>query len=122
MIVGLIEFLSKDRDQDIKMVEIGLSILSADPSENEHVSPAREWAIRLVEKHSGEEFSVEDKKLLLNEPIKTANSYSGDDVLGAFKFGLEKAREKQEKSSVSSKTLSEIEQLERALNKINESQ
>lgn len=68
VVVGGIEYLSKDREQDIRMVEIGLGILRADPVEKQ-ISPAREWAIRLIEKHSGEEFNSEDKRLLLTNPI-----------------------------------------------------
>lgn len=70
VIVGGIEYLSKDRELDIKMVEIGLSILRSDPSKEGQISPAREWAITLVEKHSGQDFTDEDKRNLLVQPLR----------------------------------------------------
>jgi hypothetical protein len=42
------------------MVQIGVSILSADPSKSD-VAPAREWAMKLVEQHSGLPFSDKDR-------------------------------------------------------------
>lgn len=53
---------------DAKMVEIGVSILAADPSKSD-VTPARQWAIDLVEKHSGEPFNAVDKSNLLHHPL-----------------------------------------------------
>lgn len=53
---------------DAKMVELGIGILSADPSKTE-VSPARQWALELVEEHSGKKFSEVDRESLLNHPI-----------------------------------------------------
>jgi hypothetical protein len=53
---------------DSKMVEIGIGILSADPTKSD-VTPARQWAIDLVEKHSGQPFSDEDRKSLLHHAI-----------------------------------------------------
>jgi hypothetical protein len=55
---------------DAAMVQIGVNILSADPTKSD-VAPAREWAISLVEKHSGHEFSAEDRGNLLHHPIQT---------------------------------------------------
>ncbi len=78
--VAGIEYFSKDRELDIRMVEIGLGILKADPSENEQISPAREWAIRLVETHSGQKFSENDQKLLLSKPIDIAYGWASSDV------------------------------------------
>jgi hypothetical protein len=55
---------------DASMVQIGVSILSADPGKSD-VTPAREWAIKLVEKHSGEPFTPADREDLLHHPINT---------------------------------------------------
>lgn len=54
---------------DSKMVEIGVSILSADPGKD--VVPARQWAITLVELHSGHPFEPSDREKLLRHPIQT---------------------------------------------------
>ncbi|WP_282046548.1 hypothetical protein [Roseibium album] len=72
VIVGGIEYFSKNRELDIQLIEIGLSILRADPAE-EQISPAREWAITLVEKHSGEGFG-EDRERLKNHPVQRVTS------------------------------------------------
>jgi hypothetical protein len=56
---------------DAEMVQIGVGILSADPSKSD-VAPAREWAIKLVETHSGQDFSVQDRASLLHHPIQTS--------------------------------------------------
>jgi hypothetical protein len=55
---------------DAQMVQIGVGILSADPGKSD-VAPAREWAITLVERHSGQEFSPQDRANLLHHPIQT---------------------------------------------------
>jgi hypothetical protein len=53
------------------MVQIGVSILSADPSKSD-VAPAREWAMKLVEEHSGLPFSDKDRDSLLHHPLDLA--------------------------------------------------
>jgi hypothetical protein len=54
---------------DAQMVQIGVAILSADPSKSD-VTPARQWALDLVEEHSGKKFSPVDRDTLLHHPIK----------------------------------------------------
>ncbi|MBO6759224.1 MAG: hypothetical protein JJ902_23075 [Roseibium sp.] len=66
-----VQYFSKDRELDIRMVEIGLSILRADPKEDDQISPARTWAIEVVERFSGQAFDDEDKAALINQPIRT---------------------------------------------------
>jgi hypothetical protein len=56
---------------DAQMVQIGVNILSADPSKSD-VAPARGWAIELVEKHSGQAFSAQDRESLLHHPLDLA--------------------------------------------------
>jgi hypothetical protein len=53
---------------DAQMVQIGVGILSADPAKSD-VSPAREWAMTLVEQHSGQAFSEKDRENLLHHPL-----------------------------------------------------
>lgn len=59
---------SRNRELDIKLVEIGISILRADPKETQ-TNAAREWAIRIIEAHSGQKFSQEAKNELLNKKL-----------------------------------------------------
>lgn len=54
---------------DAQMVEIGVTLLSADPGKSD-VVPARKWAIDLVEKHSGQPFNADDRQSLLHHPIQ----------------------------------------------------
>ena len=67
--------LTKDHELRIKLVEIGIGILRADPKDD--ITPARAWAIRVIENNSGVEFSEEDKTLLLHKPLL---SHVGDYV------------------------------------------
>lgn len=64
-----LQYLSEGRQSDIQMVEIGLSILRADPKSNP-ANPAREWAIELVEKYSGLSFDPADRAALENDGIR----------------------------------------------------
>jgi hypothetical protein len=61
-------WLSKDRELDIRLVEIGISILRAKPDET-GVTPARQWAIDVIEKHSGTKFSKADRQALLQKQL-----------------------------------------------------
>jgi hypothetical protein len=61
---------------DAQMVQIGVSILSADPSKSD-VAPARDWAIRLVQEHSGQPFSEAERDSLLKHPIQTLPARAG---------------------------------------------
>ena len=45
---AVFQWLSKRREHDIKMVEIGLAILKVDPEKSPD-APARDWAIEIVE-------------------------------------------------------------------------
>jgi hypothetical protein len=63
-------YSNRNRELDIKFVEIGLSVLRADPKETQ-TNGARGWAIKIIENYSGEKFSEEAKKELLTGPIKT---------------------------------------------------
>jgi hypothetical protein len=61
-------YANRNRELDIKLVEVGLSILRADPKETQ-TNGAREWAIKIVETYSGQAFSEEAKKELLNRKL-----------------------------------------------------
>jgi|SRR4030088_599791 hypothetical protein len=57
-------YTNRNRELDIKIVEMGISILRADPKETQ-TQGAREWAIQVIERFSGETFSKEAKSELL---------------------------------------------------------
>jgi hypothetical protein len=62
-------YTNRNRELDIKLVEIGIGILHADPSKETQTQGAREWAIKVIEKFSGEHFSIEAKNELLNHKL-----------------------------------------------------
>jgi hypothetical protein len=51
------------------LVAIGLGILRADPKEAQ-TNATREWAIKLIETHSGQPFSEQAKNELLNNRLR----------------------------------------------------
>lgn len=64
---GYFSLASKNEELRVHLVEIAFGILRADPKEG--VSPARGWAIEVIEKDSGVTFSKEDREALLSKPI-----------------------------------------------------
>jgi hypothetical protein len=61
-------YTARNRELDIELVKIGIGILRADPKETQ-TAGAREWAIRLVEARSGQPFSEEARKELLQNQL-----------------------------------------------------
>jgi hypothetical protein len=59
--------VGKDEEVRVHLVEIAIGILRADPKED--VTPARAWAIDVIEKNSGVKFLAEDRAALLHKPI-----------------------------------------------------
>jgi hypothetical protein len=59
-------FAAKDQEP-VRLVEIAVGILRADPKEG--VAPARAWALDVLEKNSGVPFSKEDREALLKKPL-----------------------------------------------------
>jgi hypothetical protein len=51
---GYLAFASKDQELKVHLVEIAIGILRADPKED--VTPARGWALDVIEKNSGVPF------------------------------------------------------------------
>jgi hypothetical protein len=62
-------YTSRNRELDIKLVEIGIGILRADPKETGGVTAARGWAVQVIENYSRVRFSDEDRKALLESPL-----------------------------------------------------
>jgi hypothetical protein len=66
---GWFTYAGKDQELRVHLVEIAVSILRADPKED--VGAAREWAIDIMERNSGVNFSGEDRAALLHKPLQT---------------------------------------------------
>ncbi|MCV0423867.1 MAG: hypothetical protein K5905_00185 [Roseibium sp.] len=70
LVVGGFDYLTKDRGHDIEMVKIGVQILRVDPNKNPEIGDAgREWAMRLINRYSGESLTVSEMDQLRTSPI-----------------------------------------------------
>lgn len=59
---------NSDRSLEVKLVEIAVGILLADPTKSD-VNPAREWATDTIEKYSQVKFKPKDKADLLKHNL-----------------------------------------------------
>ena len=57
------------QELNARLVEIGIAILRADPKEAQ-TNATREWAMRLIETHSGQPFSEQARSELLNNRLR----------------------------------------------------
>jgi hypothetical protein len=61
-------YTSRGRELDIKLVEIGIGILRADPKET-GLTAARGWAVQVIEDNSRVKFSSADRETLMLRPL-----------------------------------------------------
>jgi|GEM_PF-5598720 len=61
-------YFNKNRDLDIKMVEIALGILREDP-EKSNIAAVRSWAVDLLDAYSGVPLSTQARSELLKEQL-----------------------------------------------------
>ena len=59
---------SRNRELDIKLVEIGIGILRSDPKDT-GLTAARSWAVQVIEDSSRVKFSEDDRRALLQKPL-----------------------------------------------------
>ena len=78
MATGWFSYASKDEELRVHLVELAISILRADPKEG--VTPARGWAINVMEKNSGITFDKEDRDALLSKPIVGKELWTGKKI------------------------------------------
>ena len=64
---GYFSLASKDDELRVHLVELAIGILRADPKEG--ITPARGWAIKVIENNSGVKFDDDDRAALLSKPI-----------------------------------------------------
>jgi hypothetical protein len=69
-------YANRNRELDIKLVEMGIGILRADPNEGQ-TRDVREWAIKIIETYSHESFSEQAKQRLLQNRLGFDSSDSG---------------------------------------------
>lgn len=70
-VTGYFSFASKQREMDIKLVEISVDILRA-PIDND-VSAIRGWALDVIEAKTGTRFSAIQRTTLLDQPLPAAS-------------------------------------------------
>jgi hypothetical protein len=85
--VAYLTFASKDQELKVHLVEIAIGILRADPKE-EDVTPARGWALDVIEKNSGVPFSKADREALLHEPLLSTPGPTGPQPTAVNRHGI----------------------------------
>jgi hypothetical protein len=61
-------YANRNRELDIKLVEIGIGILRVDPKGTD-LTAARGWALDVIEHNSKVKFSKADREALLQKPL-----------------------------------------------------
>lgn len=69
----LVNFWVNERQMDVKMVEIGIGILRAAPTED--VTVIRSWAIDVIERSSGRKFTDVQRAALLKQELPYTNDF-----------------------------------------------
>ena len=67
--IGAFGYFNKNRDLDIKMIEIALGILREDP-EKSKITATREWAVDLLDQYSGTPLNALARAELVSIPFK----------------------------------------------------
>jgi hypothetical protein len=62
-----VNYLTNERQMDVKMVEIGIGILRAPPKED--IAVMRGWAIDVIENNSGRKFTEAQRTTLLKQEL-----------------------------------------------------
>jgi hypothetical protein len=70
----VINYFVNERQMDVKMVEIGISILRAPPKED--IALIRSWAIDVIEKSSGRRFTDAQRGALLKQELPWNYAFS----------------------------------------------
>jgi hypothetical protein len=78
---GFYTYANRNRELDIKLVEIGIGILRADPKQS-GLTAARSWAIQVIEENSGVQFDEEDRQTLRQKPLLYRSGTIVDGYLG----------------------------------------
>jgi hypothetical protein len=65
---GFYTYTNRNRELDIRLVEIGINILRADPKQTD-LKAARGWAVQVIEDYSKVKFSEADRAALLDKPL-----------------------------------------------------
>jgi uncharacterized protein (DUF1778 family) len=87
-------YSNRNRELDIKLVELGIGILRSDPKDT-GLTAARGWALQVIEENSRVNFSDEDRAALLHKPLlfnpASEQSRQLQQMLGQLQSSLENA-------------------------------
>jgi hypothetical protein len=76
---GLLTYHAWSSDRNARLVEIGISVLRADPKKEPSTAAARGWALDLIDANAGGvRFSAEARQRLLEEPLEIVDTYWSD--------------------------------------------
>jgi protein-disulfide isomerase-like protein with CxxC motif len=89
----LVNYLTNERQVDVKMIEIGLGILREPPKED--AQTMRAWAIEVIEKSSGRPFSEQQRNILLKKELSVKRDAATDDQLTAMLLMLSQSIQEQ---------------------------
>ena len=68
-VTGWFNYASKDEELRVHLVEIAIGVLSTDPNKDPDIKPVREWAMDIVDRNSGVQFSAAARNALLQHEI-----------------------------------------------------
>lgn len=102
----LVTYWTNERQMDVKMVEIGVGILRAEPKEE--VAAMRSWAIDVIEASSRRKFTPAQRSALLRKALPVVDSPWGEPT-GLSGFG---PRARALKEKLSDQNLSSAERLD----------
>lgn len=84
--VGGLEYYAKDREMDIRMIEIALDILREKPESE--IRAAREWAVDLIDSHSPKalKFSQQARDYLIDNKVDFQKIRTGIDWGDSYSY------------------------------------
>ena len=71
-----VDYFTRNREMDIKMVEIAVGILGSDDKKEPGLAPARAWAADVIDRYSQIPLSPEARKSLIEFGVHNTYDYS----------------------------------------------
>ncbi len=79
LVVAMTGYLNKDKELDIKMLQIALGILREDPAKSK-ISAARSWAVDIINASAPVKIPKEARIELIKSPFKIPSQWSLDEL------------------------------------------
>jgi hypothetical protein len=71
--VAFVDYVVREREIDVKMVEIAVGLIRQPPTDN--VQPAREWAIEVIDHYSDVKLSAQARATLLKCQLDLSDKF-----------------------------------------------